>query len=141
MMVVIESLLLHGPTIADRNCVEFQMKFVSQIKGNLIRALRLDDDLILPENGAFKTLQNSVWFFQIIVTANDTVAATLILGDRLRRKKIDHPFGTTPSQTKHNGVGQMQLILAVPLRFDNFFIGKNGKIIWIGGFRADNPIV
>ena len=35
----------------------------------------------------------------------------------------------------------MQLITAASLRFDHFFVGKDGKILSVGGFRAHHSIM
>ena len=67
---------MHGPAIGDGDGIKGKMKFCGQIKRHLLRALRLDNPLILAKDHLLKVLQDAAGLFKIVVATNDAVANT-----------------------------------------------------------------
>ena len=79
---------LHGPAIRHRDRVELQMQFIGQVERNLLGTLRLDDALILVEDGVLERLQYRIRLIEVVIAADDAVALTLVRTDRAGSKEV-----------------------------------------------------
>ena len=73
--------------------------------------------------------------------ADDAVAPTPLLADRLGGEEVDHPFFATSSQPQRDGIAQVKLLAALSFRLDDLLVAENGEVIRVGCFGADHGVV
>ena len=76
-----EAEVAHGPAVGDGHRVELQVQLVGQVERHLLGPLRLDDALVLPEDPRLELLEHPVGLVEVVVAADDAVAAAVVGGD------------------------------------------------------------
>src|SRR6266542_6100809 len=78
----------HGPSIGDGDGVEPEVQLLAEVERDLLRALGLDHAAVLAEDHVLELLEHAVGLLEIVVLADEAVAAAAIDADRLRHEQV-----------------------------------------------------
>src|SRR6266478_1957798 len=120
-----EAEIVHRAPVGDGDGVELQMELLAEVEGDLFGALRLHYAGVLPEDHILELLEHAVGLAEVVVLADQAVAAAALGRDRLRDEEINQLLAPAPVHVHHDRVGQAELvaraangILAVLVRED-----------------------
>src|SRR5262249_29014479 len=86
----------HGAAAGHGHRVELEVELLAQIEGHLLGALRFHHPAILPEDHVLEFLENAVGLLEVVVLADQAVAAAAVGRHGLGDEEIEELLASAP---------------------------------------------
>src|SRR5262245_45197359 len=83
----------HGPAVGHGHRVEPEVQLLAEIEGDLLGPLGLHHPLVLAEDDVLEFLEDAVGLVEVVVLADEAVAAAAVLGHGLRVEEVEELLG------------------------------------------------
>ncbi len=85
--------------------------------------------------------RRGIGIVEVVVAADDAVAAAALGRLGLRGEEVDHALVAAPAETQHDRVGQVQLVAAAPLGLHGLGVGEHLEVVAVGRFGTHDRVV
>src|SRR6266849_5440947 len=133
--------IVHRAPVGDGDRVELEVELLAQVEGHLLGALGLHHARVLTEDHVLELLEHAVRLVEVVVLADQAVAAAPVGGDRLRDEEIEEPVAPAPVHVDDDRVGQAQLVARVADRLLAGLVREQGVLRGALRLRAPELVV